>query len=312
VYKGPGGAERLKAARRQYAHYKRFPEVFQEDSVNTGPNGEYREGYANYLDPTLLDGTLRIRADKTHLLSDSEKRSEAELKINQTIAEANRVVDAAETFAEQGGTNAILGIRFTESKGLEVTAFDEKTQSNQFKLQRLFLGAGIKAIKDRDPSGRLSNEDVGFGKQLAVMMDEGGATLDQLQRAYKAAFGKPGDVGAIQGAAARVFAYIAEDMMLHLDTEISSDVVLSPEASAQLARRSRRVSKYVVEQKEGAQRRDDQEKADEEQEAREEEEAGFFDRALDAVVSPNPLEAATFLPREGIRAVRSLLSDEEE
>jgi len=275
--------------------------------------GERKRGYNNVLD--MGDGTnLHIKADKESLLSSDAARTELETEIRRVYLAADQLAKAANIYQEGGGTKSFMGIRISSTEGLTWKPVNPDATAQEMTMRRTFLETGIQAIKQLDEGGRLSNEDVGFGRELVAVMNENQSVAwDMITAMYAKHFKKPGDLSQIRLAAGRVFSEVVRSYLSQLDTVVSPAVVMSGDAIDLMRRRAERVRAYPPKAEERFRNQTAREEEARVKKATEDAESTIVDRFLEAGVSPNPVDKITFPYKEIYRAGKSVFdSDNEE
>ena len=142
------------------------PEVYEGNTTFVDKTGSFER-------TTIKNGTF---GDLKLTQGSPARYNLAELnKIKTRVTDASGKIQTFRKAADAVGKTTLgsfLGFRWDNEEGMEFAAFDESAQAHAAELEEALTAMGVDWIKGKDPSGRLSDQDVKLAMRIVAASKE--------------------------------------------------------------------------------------------------------------------------------------------
>jgi hypothetical protein len=247
-----------------FASYEDAKEGRKYDA-RTGPRAAYeRKNVELYEDYTFLEhegtktkprwiesnyvetGWGRIKLTRTSTMrADQALRDEFRKKVNKDFIRAEDIHAQAKAIV-QHGTGSIFGLSIGPD-GITLMS-DEGASEAELQRQSGQIGLGIQAMKQLDPSGRLTDKDIDVGKQYmtALLQDRSIKVIDTFSSIYRNIMGKDPTKSDMRRVLKKTLAKMATKLSDAVAKEHVGDIVFDYDQNNQLRKGGMDVENFLT------------------------------------------------------------------
>jgi hypothetical protein len=225
------------------ANYDRkHPELYEQDTFleHEGTKTKPRWIETNYVESAW--GRIKLARSST-LRSNTEARDEFRNKVNKDFLRAQDIRRQSEAIRKYG-TGQFLGLQIGKD-GITWIGTDGGEEMNERLAGQ--IGLGIRAMKQLDPSGRLTDKDIEVGIQFmtAMLTKPTVKAWETLSSIYRSVTGQDPTKGAVRQSLRRVFAATATKLSDAIAIEHIGDIVMNYDQDQKFSKDRNEVDKWL-------------------------------------------------------------------
>ncbi len=208
----------------QATYERAHPELFEgyNDTEHEGTKTKPRWVESNWLDTKW--GKVKLKG-RSLLRANPEKRAELEETINKDFLRARDLMTQAKAIRKHGLVS-FMGISLGPNG--PTTPMSQEAAQSWVELNSGQIGLGIQAMKQLDPSGRLTDKDIEVGKAFMNALANNGPTKawEMATSIYEGIFGEGPEQGAVRKSIEKCLGAMASKLSLALRDTHHHNIVM--------------------------------------------------------------------------------------